>query len=78
MSSYVKDILCIGVMLLNLKYNKVKQNRPNGNDWGDNEKILIDINEIWISDIFEMDNEKCDASEMDNRMVKAMRGVAGS
>ena len=36
--------------LLNLKYNKLKQNRPNGNDWGDNEKILIDINEIWVSD----------------------------
>jgi len=64
--------------LLNLKYNKVKQNRPNGNDWGDNEKILIDINEVWVSDISEMHNEKCDASEMDNRMVKAMSGVAGS
>ena len=53
---------------MNLKYNKLKQNKPNGNDWGANEKILIDINEIWVSDI----------SEMDNRMVKAMRGVAGS
>ena len=51
--------------LLNLKYNKLKQNKPNGNDWGDNEKILIDVNEIWV------DNEKCDASEMDNRMVNA-------
>ena len=51
-----------------MKYNKLKQNRPNGNDWGDNEKILVDINEIWVS---EMDNEKCDASEMDNRMVNA-------
>ena len=61
--------------LLNLKYNKLKQNRPNGNDWGDNEKILININEIWISDISEMDNEKCDASEMDNRRFNAMRGV---
>ena len=48
--------------LLNLKYNKLKQNKPNGNDWGDNEKILIDINEIWVYDISEMDNEKCDAS----------------
>jgi len=28
---------------LNLKYNKMKQNRPNWNDWGDNKKILIDI-----------------------------------
>jgi len=54
-----------------LKYNKLKQNRPHGNDWGDNEKILIDINEIWISDISEMDNKKCDASEMDNRMANA-------
>ena len=57
--------------LLNLKYNKLKQNRPNWNDWGDNEKILIDINEIWIYDISEMDNGKCNASEMDNRMVDA-------
>jgi len=56
---------------LNLKYNKWKQNRPNGNDWGDNEKILIDINEIWVSDISEMDNEKCNAFEMDNSMVNA-------
>ena len=42
--------------LLNLKYNKLKQNWPNWNDWGDNEKILIDINGIWVSDISEMDN----------------------
>ena len=34
-------------------------------------KRLIDVNEIWISDIFKMDNEKCDDSEMDNRMVNA-------
>ena len=32
----------------------------------DNEKILIDINEIWVCNISEMDNEKCDTSEMDN------------
>jgi len=57
--------------LLNLKYNKLKQNRPNGNDWGDNEKISIEINGIWVSDVFEMDNEKCHTSEMDNRMVNA-------
>ena len=57
--------------LLNLKYNKLKQNRPNEDDWGDNKKILIDINEIWVSDISETDNEKCDGSEMDNRMVNA-------
>ena len=61
--------------LLNLKYNKLKQNRPNGNDWGNNEKILIDINEIWVSDISQMDNGKCDASKMDNRRFNAMRGV---
>ena len=61
--------------LLNLKYNKLKQNRPNWNDWGDNEKILIDINEMWVSDIFEMDNEKCNASEMDNRRLNVKRGV---
>ena len=57
---------------MNLKYNKLKQKkRPNGNDWGDNEKILIDINEVWVSDISKIDNGKCDASEMDNRMVNA-------
>ena len=61
--------------LLNLNYNKLKQNRPNWKNWGDNEMILIDINEIWISDISEMDNEKRDASEMDNRRFTAMRGV---
>jgi len=32
--------------LLNLKYNKLKQNKTNGNDWGDNKNILIYINEI--------------------------------
>ena len=58
--------------LLNWKYNKLKQNRSNGNDWGDNEKILIDINEIWVSDISEMDNRMVNASEMD---LHAMRGV---
>ena len=57
--------------LSNLKYNKLKQNRPNGNDWGDNGKILIDINDVWVSDISEMANGKCDASEMDNGMVNA-------
>ena len=46
----------------------MKQNRPNENDWGNNEKILIDINEIWVFDISEIDNEKCDAFEMDNRI----------
>jgi len=56
---------------LNLKYTKLKQNKLNGNDWGDNEKILIDINEIWVSDISDMDCEKCDASEMGNGMVNA-------
>ena len=49
----------------------MKQNRPNENDWGNNEKILIDINEVWVSDISKIDNGKCDASEMDNRMVNA-------
>ena len=77
------DLIQLG--LLNLKYNKLKQNKPNGNDWGDNEKILIDINEIWVSDISEIDNRMVSASEMDNRtvntsemdyrMVNAMRGV---
>ena len=61
--------------LLNLKYNKLKQNRPNWNDWGDNEKILIDINEIWVSDISEMDNGKYNAYEMDNRRLNVRRGV---
>ena len=54
-----------------MKYNKLKQNRPNGNDWGNNEKILIDINEIWVSDISEMDNGKCDVSKMNNKRVNA-------
>ena len=77
------DLIQLG--LLNLKYNKLKQNKPNGNDWGDNEKILIDINEIWVSDISEIDNRMVSASEIDNRMVNtsemdyrmvnAMRGV---
>jgi len=61
--------------LLNLKYNKLKQNRPNGNDWGDNEKILININEIWVSDISEIDNRMVNTFEMDNRRFDAMRGV---
>jgi len=71
-----------------LKYNKLKQNRPNGNDRGDNEKMLIDINETWVSNICEMDNGKCDVSEMNNRMVNvseidnrnfdALRGVVSS
>jgi len=61
--------------LLNMKYNKLKQNRPNWNDWGNNEKILIDINEIWVSDITEMDNGKYNASKMDNRRLNVRRGV---
>ena len=61
--------------LLNLKYNKLKQNKPHGNDWGDNEKILIEINEIWVSDISEMDNGMVNASELDNRRFYSMRGV---
>ena len=56
---------------MNLKYSKLKQNRPNRNDWGDNENILIDIHEIWVSDISEMDNRMVNASEMDNGMVNA-------
>ena len=36
-----------------------------------NEKILIDINDTWFADIFEMDKGKCEASEKDNRMVNA-------
>ena len=55
--------------LLNLKYNKLKQKRPNGNDWGDNEKILIDITDTWFADISEMDKGKSEASEKDNKMV---------
>ena len=56
-----------------MNWFKLKQNRPNENDWGDNEKILIDIKEIWVSDISEMDNEKCDASEMNNIMVNSSK-----
>ena len=41
---------------MNSEYNKLKQNRSHWNDWGDNEKILIDINEIWVYDVSEMDN----------------------
>ena len=58
-----------------MKYNKLKQNRPNGNDWDDNEKTLIDINEIWLFDISEMYNRMFNASKMDNRRFHAMRGV---
>ena len=50
--------------LLNLKYSKLKQNRPNGNNWGDNDKIFN-----WYK--WNMDNGKCDVYEMDNRMVNA-------
>ena len=67
--------------LLNLKYNKLKQNMPNGNDWGDNEKIFNWYK--WNMGFWyfsEIDNGKCDAFEMENRMVNAsemdaMRGV---
>ena len=31
---------------LGLRQVKLKQNRPNENDWGDNEKISIDINQL--------------------------------
>jgi len=34
-------------------------------------RFLIDMNEIWVSDISDMDKGKCDASEMHNRMVNA-------
>ena len=61
--------------LLNLNYNKLKQNRPNWNNWSHNEKILIDINEIWVFDTSDMDNGKCDAFEIDNGWFNAMRGV---
>ena len=53
----------------------MKQNRPNGNDWGDNKKILIDINEIWVSDISEIDNDKCHGSEMDDKWFNVIRGA---
>ena len=53
----------ISVKPLNLKYNKLKKNRSNGNDWGDNEKILIDIDGIWVYDISEMDNRMCNDSK---------------
>ena len=47
----------------------MKQNRPNENDWGNNEKILIDITGTWFADISEMDKGKSEASEKDNKMV---------
>ena len=53
---------------MNLKYNKLEQNREHWNDWADNEKISIEINKILIFDVSEMDNGKYNASEMDNRM----------
>ena len=49
----------------------MKQNRPNENDWGNNEKILIDITGTWFADISEMDKGKSEASEKDNKMVNA-------
>jgi len=49
----------------------LKQNRPNENDWGNNEKILIDITGTWFADISEMDKGKSEASEKDNKMVNA-------
>ena len=61
--------------LLNLKYNKWKQNSPNGNDCGDNKKILIDINEIWVSDISKMDNRVVNASKMDDKWFNTIRSA---
>ena len=58
-----------------MKYNKLKQNRPNGNDWGDNKKILIDIKEIWVSDIYEMDNRMVNASEMGEKWFNTVRSA---
>ena len=60
---------------MNSKYNKLKQNRPNGNDWGDNKNILIEINEIWVFDVSEMDSGRCNVSEIDNRRLNVRRGV---
>ena len=42
--------------LLNLKYDKLKQNKSHWNDWADNEKISIEVNKIWAFDVSEMDN----------------------
>ena len=53
--------------LLNLKDNKLKQNRSHWNDWADNKKISIEMNEIWVSDVSEIDNGKYNASEIDNK-----------
>ena len=54
------------------------QNRPNGNGWDDNKKILIEINEIWVADVSEMDNRMCNDFEMYNRRFNAMRVLWGS
>ena len=44
----------------------------NGNDWGDNKKILIDINEIWVSDFSKMDNRMVNASKMGDKWFNAI------
>jgi len=51
-----------------LKYNKLKPNRSHWNYWVDNEKISIEIKEIWVFDISEIINGKYNGSKMDNRM----------
>ena len=63
------------VRVIELEIQQADTKYTNWNDWVANKKVSIDINEIWISDIFEMDNEKCNACEMDNRRLKLKRGV---
>jgi len=53
----------------------LKQNRPNGNDWGDYEKISIEINGIWVSDVAKMDNRRFNTSEMDDKWFNAIWGA---
>ena len=53
----------------------MQQNGSHWNDWADNEKILIEINEIWVSDVAEMDNGRFNTSKMDDKWFNAIRGV---
>jgi len=49
---------------LNSKWNKFEQNRTKWNNWGDNEKTLMDINEIWVFDISKINNGRFNAKRV--------------
>jgi len=56
---------------LNLKWNKLEQNRTKWNNWGDNEKALMDINEIWVFEVSKMNNRRFNTKRSVVRLMKA-------